>query len=173
VAGGERDVDDALALSIASGLSRAAAAEAAGISLATLYRRLKRAEFRAKIDAARAELLEATVGRLSGLGIRAATTLAVLMAEQSPAAVRLGAARAALEYMLRGNEVLSLARQVEELRRLLERGAGDEGGGPEAGAGEAGDVSGGTEGGPGGGAAEGGPGVGPDGGGPGAGPLAA
>jgi hypothetical protein len=123
---GRRDADDALAASIASGLSRQAAAAAAGVSERHLYRRLRDAAFRARVDAARAELLEQAVGRLSGLGARAAETLSSLMSEKVPAAVRLGAAKATLEYMLRGTEVLRLARQVEEIRRLVEGGNGGE-----------------------------------------------
>jgi hypothetical protein len=77
---------------------------------------LAEAEFRARVDEARAELVRQAVGRLAEVGALAGETLAELV-KDAPPAVRLGAARAILEHMFRGHEVDALARRVQELER--------------------------------------------------------
>jgi hypothetical protein len=122
MAGGKRkNADAALALALASGATFAAAAAKAGVSESTAHRRLRLPEFRAQVDAARADLLARAVGRLAALGEGAVGKLIALVAGATTAeAVRLGAIRTALEYLFKGNEQLHLARQVEELRGELE-----------------------------------------------------
>jgi hypothetical protein len=114
-----KDVDDALILALAGGLGVAAAARKAEVSERTVRRRLEGAAFRAKVDAARAALVGEAVGRLALIGGAAAGKLAELLGAKSEA-VRLGAARACLEFMLRGAEVDVLARQLADLRHEVE-----------------------------------------------------
>jgi hypothetical protein len=122
MAGGKRkNADAALALALASGATVAAAAAKAGVSESTAHRRLRLPEFRARVDAARADLLARAVGLLTALGEGAVGKLIALIAGATTAeAIRLGAIRTALEYLFKGNEQLNLARQVEELRHELE-----------------------------------------------------
>ncbi len=131
MAGGDRhSADDALALDLAAGATRDDAARKAGVSPRTVFRRLADPAFRRKVEAARAELLERTVARLASLGPDSADTLQGLL-QSADEKTRLGAVRTALEFMLRGHELHTLVRQVEELRRQLEEtptdGTGDVG----------------------------------------------
>jgi hypothetical protein len=130
--------EEALVLALAVGDSAAAAAKKAGVHERTVRRRLAKPTFRARVAQARAEMLGSAVGRLASLGGTAANTLRDLVAEGTPPAVRLGAARAALEYLFRGAEVDTLARQVEDLKQQVEelsRGNGNVAEGPGADAG--------------------------------------
>jgi hypothetical protein len=125
--------DDVLILALAAGGNAAASAAHAGLSERTVRRRLADATFRARVDEARAELVGRAVGRLAAVGQLAADTLKELIGKTSPPAVRLGAARAVLEHMFRGNEVGTLAREVAELKRLLQEVDRDPGSYPRRG----------------------------------------
>jgi hypothetical protein len=117
---GTKGGDEALLQALAAGLSVPDAARASGLSERTAYRRLGRPDFRARVDAARAELVSATVGRLAALGTATAEALAKLLRSRKET-VKLGAARVALEYLFKGHEHDTLARQVRELAEELER----------------------------------------------------
>src|SRR4051794_31695937 len=71
---GKRNCDDALILALAAGASTTAAAEQARVSDRLVRRRLEEPPFRAKVDAARAELVSRAVGRLSAVGVLAGQT---------------------------------------------------------------------------------------------------
>jgi hypothetical protein len=134
---GRKNRDEALIAALAAGGTVATAARHAGCSERTLYRRLEDRSFRARVDEARAELVTQAVGRLSAVGALAGDTLNELLTNQAPM-VRLGAARAALEFMFRGHEHDTLARRLAQLKEEIEglrhghRGDGA-GGGPAAG----------------------------------------
>jgi hypothetical protein len=120
---GRKKGDDTLILALASGATAAGAAEVAKLSVRTVYRRLQDPEFRRRVDAEREALITRTVGRLSALGVLASETLERLLGATSDN-VRLGAARAVLEHLFRGNEVFVLARQLSWGLRLLFRVVG-------------------------------------------------
>jgi hypothetical protein len=80
---------------------------------------LREEAFAARVDEARAKMVQRAVGRLAAAGGLAGRTLHELLRSQSDS-VRLGAARAALEFMFRGHEQDTLARQVEDIKRQLE-----------------------------------------------------
>jgi hypothetical protein len=131
---GRKKGDDTLILALASGATAAGAAEVAKLSVRTVYRRLQAPEFRRRVDAEREALVTRTVGRLSALGVLASETLQKLLGATSDT-VRLGAARAVLEFQFRGSEVFTLARAVAELREQVEaltRGASNHGAGSGA-----------------------------------------
>src|SRR5262249_41917605 len=115
--------DEALVLALASGVAVPDAAARANVSERTAYRRLADPAFRARVDRARAGMVEQAIGRLSALGTESAEALRQLVAggDGVSAAVRLGAARAALEFLFKGNEQLTLARQLADLRQQIER----------------------------------------------------
>jgi phage terminase small subunit len=119
MARGRKGGDEALVSALAAGASPTAAAQQAGVSPRTAQRRLADPAFRQQVDAARNELLERTVGRLSAVGVLAADKLYALLEAASPS-VQLGAARGALEFLLRGHEVAGLARQVAQLKAEVE-----------------------------------------------------
>jgi hypothetical protein len=116
--GSKRSADDFLVTALASGASVVTAAAKAEVSERTVRRRLEDPAFRARVDEARGELVRQAVSKLADIGALAGETLGELVREGS-GAVRLGAARSILEFMFRGHELDTLARQVEELRREL------------------------------------------------------
>jgi hypothetical protein len=117
---GKRNCDEGLVVALAGGASVSAAAAHAGVSDRTARRRLADPAFRTRVDEARGELVRQAVGRLSAIGVLAGDTLEGLIKGAASEAVRLGAARAVLEYMFRGQEIDALARQLDELERRLE-----------------------------------------------------
>jgi hypothetical protein len=164
---GRKNVDEALVLALAAGGSVPAAARHAGCSARTAYRRLAEDGFKARVEAARADLVQRAVGKLSALGGLAADTLQALLSAEAET-VRLGAARAVLENMFKGVEIDNVLTRLAR----LEAGGGDAAGGPGAAAG-AGDEQGGGGAVPGPGPAAGRPDDSAAGGGPDARPVAA
>jgi AcrR family transcriptional regulator len=67
--------DDELILALAAGTTVAEAAERAGVSERTVYRRLDDAEFRRAVSETRSRAFDAAVGKLSGLAAQAVSTL--------------------------------------------------------------------------------------------------
>jgi hypothetical protein len=115
----ELPADEVLVAALAGGSTIAAAARRAGCSARTVYRRLESVEFRGRVQRRRAELVDRTVGGLGLLGRHAAATLGRLLRSPSET-VRLGASRAVLEFLFRGNELLTTQGQIDELRQTLE-----------------------------------------------------
>jgi hypothetical protein len=101
---GRKNVDQILALALAFGGTVATAARAAGVGEATVYRRLKDAEFCKKIDQAQADMVHRTSGALTGVSAEAVKTLAELMKSPNPPAIRLGASRSVLEIGMKVRE---------------------------------------------------------------------
>jgi hypothetical protein len=101
---GRKNVDRILALALAFGGTVATAARAAGVGEATVYRRLKDAEFCRKIDQAQADMARRTSGALTGVTVEAVKTLAELMKSPNPPAIRLGASRSVLEIGMKVRE---------------------------------------------------------------------
>jgi hypothetical protein len=156
---GKHHRDEALIAALAAGGNAAAAARQAGVNERTVRRRLADPAFRARVDEARAELVRAAIGRLATIGTLAADKLQDLIGNARSEQVQLGAARAALEFMLKGSDTEVLARQLAELREHVEvlrreRGSTTAPSGPAAG-GPEGDERGGQ---PPAGEAQGGPG---------------
>jgi hypothetical protein len=121
MAGGDRkNADSALVAALAAGLTVPKAAEQAGVSERTVYRRLKDGDFRAKVDQARTEAVSRTVGKLADLGTEAVDGVKALANSATSESVKLGALRTILEYLLRGHEQYTLARQVEELKKQID-----------------------------------------------------
>jgi hypothetical protein len=117
---GRKGVEVALIAALAAGGSVPAAAAHAGCSLRTAYRRLEDPAFRQAVEAARADLVQQTVGRLSALGVLAAEGLQDLLKSPLPG-VKLGAVRTALEHLFRGAMHDNLQRLVAEMQNELER----------------------------------------------------
>jgi hypothetical protein len=124
---GRKKGDHALLLALAAGQSVPDAARAAHLGESTAYRRLRDSDFRARLDEVRAALIGAAVDKLAELGYAAVDQLRTLIEGGQSETVRLGAARAALDYLFRANEQMALTREVAELKALVEearRGGG-------------------------------------------------
>jgi hypothetical protein len=91
-----KSADTVLVALLAGGATREEAARKAGVSEATVYRRLGDPAFRASIDEARAEFVARVSAMLTAAGVTAAETLVALLAAESDV-VKLGAATRILE----------------------------------------------------------------------------
>ena len=111
--------EDALLLALACGATVEAASKQCGLSDRTIYRRLKDADFRARLQGVRADMVGRSAGLLTAAS-EAVRTLLALQKESAPPAVRLGAARAVLEVGMKLREVVDLQVRMEELEAVLE-----------------------------------------------------
>jgi hypothetical protein len=101
---GRKNVDQILAMTLAFGGTVASAARAAGVGEATVYRRLKNADFCKKIDQAQEDMVRRTSGALTGISVEAVKTLAELMNSSNPPAIRLAASRSVLDIGMKVRE---------------------------------------------------------------------
>jgi hypothetical protein len=112
--------DGVLVGALAGGSTIARAAELAGVSQTTVYTRLKNPDFKAKVAAARREMLDRAIGHLAEGSSEAAIALRHLALSGKSEAVRLGACRAVLELGTRLRESVEMAADIEELKRELQ-----------------------------------------------------
>ena len=122
---GRESADEALALAIAGGQTLRDAAASAGLSERTARRRWDDDAFRRRVAEMRGEMVNRALGQLADGSTEAAATLRSLLADGTPPAVRLGAARALLELGSKLRESVELANRVDELERLLNGGDHD------------------------------------------------
>ena len=103
---------------LAAGSSVEQAAEAAGLSTRTAYRRLADPAFARRLAQARDTLITGALGGLVDCASEAVATLrALLQAEDER--IRLGAAKATLEQLIRLRETLTLGQRLAALERTL------------------------------------------------------
>jgi hypothetical protein len=93
---GRQNADPALIAALVGGATAVEAARKAGVSERTAYRRLGDAAFRARLDAAHGELIDAAARALAAHLEEAVETL-VDLNRDAPSSIRLGAARTILE----------------------------------------------------------------------------
>jgi len=113
---GRKSADDRLAVELAAGKTVADAAEAAGLSERTAYRRLDDAAFRGRMTTLRGEMIGRAVGRLADASTKAVETLTALLTTDS-ATVRLGAARSILELGTRLREAVEIEERLSSLEQ--------------------------------------------------------
>jgi AcrR family transcriptional regulator len=111
--------DDALLLALACGSNAEQAARAVGVSKSTVFRRLADPEFRRRLAALRADMVERASGMLTAAGMEAVKTLLALLQPPVPAPVRLGAARAVLEIGAELRTVVDLEQRLAALEAQL------------------------------------------------------
>lgn len=98
-----------------------AAAQAAGVSRKTVERRLDDPVFLEAYNDARRQLVTTAAGRISSRIGRAVDTLGEVMDDgEVPAAARISASRAILEYGLKYGELVDVIRRVDEIEERLE-----------------------------------------------------
>jgi hypothetical protein len=104
---------------LACGASVEAAAQKAGISRATAYRRMHDPELQRQLQEIRSEMVRRTSGGLTASGAEALKTLLSLMQPTVPPGTRLGAARSILEIGMKMREVVDLDEQVKALEERM------------------------------------------------------
>jgi len=95
------------------------AATVSGVPERTLRAWMHKPAFEAAYHEARRDAMQQAVARLQQFSGSAAGTLVQLMASGNPAAIRLAAARAVLEFGLRGTEIEDLRNELERLYALV------------------------------------------------------
>jgi hypothetical protein len=116
--GGPRS-DELLLGALAAGSSVEQAAETAGVSVRTAYRRLADPVFARRLAQARDELISSALGELVDSASEAVATLRALLSARDER-VRLGAAKSTLEQLLRLRETLTLSQRLAALERSLQ-----------------------------------------------------
>jgi hypothetical protein len=116
---GKRNADQQLLLALACGATVESAAQKAGVSVSTAYRRLADPDFKRQLQAVRADMVQRTAGALTAAATEAVRTLLELQKATNPAAVRLGAARAVLEIGMKVREVAELEERLAALEERL------------------------------------------------------
>jgi len=112
-----RKYDELLIIALAQGATSAQAAEAAGVSERTVFRRRDDPEFKNKWREANKEIRDQARSNIANLAWKAASTIGSLLESQSEQ-VRLRAARTVLEF---GSRIRS-EEEVEVRLEALEKG---------------------------------------------------
>src|SRR5262245_18970597 len=114
---GRRNADEVLLSALACGATIATAADKAGISERTAYRRLQEPAFQQRLREVRAEIVQRTAGALTAASLAAVHTLIDLQSQETPSATRLGAARAIIELSTKLRESVELTERIAALEQ--------------------------------------------------------
>jgi hypothetical protein len=116
---GRKKTDETLILALACGTPVEQAAAKAGLSVRSVYRRLKESGFKQRIQVVKAETMERAGSMLTAASMQAVKTLLTLQEGSVPHAVRLGAARAILDASIRYREITELQERVAALEEQI------------------------------------------------------
>jgi hypothetical protein len=116
---GRRNTDDLLVLALACGATQEAAAQKAGVSKATVQRRMQDPEFQARLQAASADMVKRSALTLTAASTEAIKTLLALQQSSTPYPTRLGAARAILEIGVKLREVADVEERLAALEQEM------------------------------------------------------
>jgi hypothetical protein len=111
-----------LASCLARGATLKDAAGVGGVSVRTAERRWADREFRALVERERAELITAASGALLDGMAEAVRLLRDLLRDAKDDRIRLGAARALLDFAFKGREQLDVEKRLAELEELVAGG---------------------------------------------------
>src|SRR5262245_55086565 len=114
---GRRKANHVLLMALACGASIEAAANKAGVSPATVYRRLQDPEFQKELQRLRSDMVERTASTLTAASCEAVKSLVDLLKDSGPASVRLGAARAVIDLAIKMREMVELEQRVAALEQ--------------------------------------------------------
>ena len=122
----KKQVATLLVTLLAKGATVAQAAQHAGVSERTVYRRLQQPEFQARIDAVQDDMVQRAAAVLTAAAQEGIHSLVALQDPSTPPAVRRGAARDILEMGLRLREAANLEKRLVALenRSLSESSCG-------------------------------------------------
>jgi hypothetical protein len=113
---GRKNADDVLLQALACGATIDHAARQAGISQATVYRRLKEPAFQHRLRELRAAMVQRTTAMLTASGGEAVKALlAQVQQESTPPATRRAAARDILELGMKLRESTELEQRLADL----------------------------------------------------------
>jgi hypothetical protein len=124
-AGRKRKADAALAVALACGATPESAAQKAGVSVRTAYRRLADAVFRAQVNEVRAEVVRRSTDMFTAAGLSAIKTLMTLQESAASESVRLGAARAVVELGCKLREKTETTARIAAMEGKFETLLGD------------------------------------------------
>ena len=116
---GRRNADDVLLMMLACGATVETAAQKAGVSRATVLRRLREPEFRARLQEVRSDMVTRAAGTLTAASTEAIKTLLALQQPTIPHAVRLGAARSILELGIKMREGADLEERLTAVEQQM------------------------------------------------------
>jgi hypothetical protein len=111
--------DEAILIALACGSTVDNAARSAGVSASTVKRRLLEPEFLQRLQALRADMVQRATGMLTAAALESVKTLLTLQSETTPPAVRLGAARAVLEWGVRLRETAELHERIAAMETQM------------------------------------------------------
>jgi hypothetical protein len=116
---GRRNADDMLLTALACGATWETAAQKAGVSKATVQRRMKDREFCQRLQELKADMVKRASADLTAASGEAIKTLVSLLAPTIPHAVRLGSARAIIETGIRMREVVDTEERLAALEQQM------------------------------------------------------
>lgn len=132
---GRHGADEAIAVALATGQTAQGAADAAGVGVQTVWRRLRNPAFKARVAELRAQMVSAATGKLAdGMG-EAAEVLRNLIgdtcADGEPRSEKiiLGAAVKLLELSVKLRDSVELEERLSALERAVKEGKDAQGGG--------------------------------------------
>jgi hypothetical protein len=117
VAGGRKSIDERLILELASGQSVADACMRVGVSRATGFRRMAQADFRARVEEAKSEMVKQAIGRLARMSTKAADRLEDLLDSPSQK-IRIEAIRTVLQNVRDLRQSEEFEKRLDQLERL-------------------------------------------------------
>jgi hypothetical protein len=106
-------------MTLACGATLEGAAQKAGVSKATVQRRLNDPVFQTRLQEIRSDMVKRTAGTLTAAASEAVKTLLSLQQPAIPHAVRLGAARSILEIGIKMREVADLEERLTALEQQM------------------------------------------------------
>jgi hypothetical protein len=118
--GRKKKADTDLILALACGAAPESAAQKAGLSVRTVYRRLALVPFREQVDQVRAEMVRRAAGMFTAAGMASIKTFTSLLESATSEAVRLGAARALIELGCKLRKDVDLFERMAALEGRLE-----------------------------------------------------
>jgi predicted transcriptional regulator len=114
---GRKAADQAIIIALAAGRTIEDAAKTSGVSEATVFRRLRRDEFRERITTCQEEFLERSVAVLADGALAAALQLRTLVLNGRTDGIKLQAAKALLEVQLKVRRIVTLEKRIRKLER--------------------------------------------------------
>ena len=102
-------------MALACGATIEVAAQTAGVSPATVYRRKQDPAFCKELQQVSSDMVQRISGMLAGSGGEAVKTLLTLMKDSAPPAVRLGAARTIMEGIVKYRDFIGLEERLAAL----------------------------------------------------------
>lgn len=112
-------MDEVLLVALSCGATAEVAGQKAGVSRATVQRRLQDAEFCRRLQQLGADMVKRASTALTAASMEAIKTLMALLASSVPHAVRLGAARSILEIGTKLREVVDTEERLTALEARL------------------------------------------------------